>query len=272
MRPRSRATQGRAWVIGVHAQSRRPKLPILSGSQIATLSESTSSLHFFCSWKFGRTGPISYKIFAAKLFRISTHFARFLCRLSPFRMNTSRSVHSKQLYLPLESTLMKKRGRGVQLLLTRISDKEFCPEEHRDEASFFVHLPRSCRKGVSQLKAYSLWHSQSWLCSSTGHGSRNAGTPRIMCAPLQESTSCTIASSAAPDGMSVKLVTACGDSPAGPAPMTPNRSTPCSAPSISAAIFLTPRGLTAMAAANRSSGKFCAPTPAKNTTSTRKFP
>src|SRR5258708_23169176 len=52
-------------------------------------------------------------------FRMNTYFARFSPHLSPFRINTSGSVHSKQLYPPLESTLMKKRGRGVQFLLTR---------------------------------------------------------------------------------------------------------------------------------------------------------
>src|SRR5258708_36843255 len=104
-----------------------------------TLSETASPLHLFRSRKFDRTGPIFLKIFAVKSFRINAHFARFWGRLSPFRINTSGSVHSKQLYPPLESTLMKKGGRGVQLLLTRFSDKEFCPEEHRDKASFFVH-------------------------------------------------------------------------------------------------------------------------------------
>src|SRR5260370_21463385 len=54
-----------------------------------------------------------------KPFRINTHFARFWRHLSPFRINTSTNVHSKQLYLSLESTLMKKGGRGGQLLLTR---------------------------------------------------------------------------------------------------------------------------------------------------------
>jgi hypothetical protein len=41
-----------------------------------------------------------------------------------FKINTYRSVHSKGLYLPLESTLMKNRGVGVQLLLllTRIQN------------------------------------------------------------------------------------------------------------------------------------------------------
>src|SRR5438477_11337957 len=76
----------------------------------------------------------------------------------------------------------------------------------------------------------------------------------------RSSCSCAIANSAAPDGTSVKLVTACGDSPAGPAPTTPNPSTPSSAPSILAAISLTPRGPTATAAANKSSEKFCATT------------
>ena len=96
-------------------------------------------------------------------------------------------------------------------------------------------------------------------------------TPRIMCAPLQESTRCAIASSAAPDGTLVKLVTACGASPAGPAPTTPNRSMPCSAPWISAAIFLIPRGLTVPATANKFSEKFSAPTPEKNFTWPQKF-
>src|SRR5438309_5639174 len=76
----------------------------------------------------------------------------------------------------------------------------------------------------------------------------------------RSSCSCAIASSAAPDGTSVKLVTACGDSPAGPAPTTPNRSTLSSAPSISAAISSTLPGPTAPAAASKSSEKFSAPT------------
>src|SRR5207302_1687937 len=90
--------------------------------------------------------------------------------------------------------------------------------------------------------------------------------------PIQkEPLSCTTAGLAALVGTSVKLVTACGDSPDGPALTTPNRSTPCSAPSIWAAISLTPHGPTATAAANRSSEKSSAPTPARNFTWPRKF-
>src|SRR5689334_1203257 len=48
--------------------------------------------------------------------------------------------------------------------------------------------------------------------------------PPIMCPHPKESTQCTTAALAAPDGTSAKLVMACGDLPAGPAPTTPNRS------------------------------------------------
>ena len=58
-------------------------------------------------------------------FRMNTYFERFWRHLSPFRINTYGSVHSKQLYPPLESTLMKNGGRGVQLLVQtgRIPDR-----------------------------------------------------------------------------------------------------------------------------------------------------
>src|SRR5882724_8856458 len=150
---------------------------------------------------------------------------------------------------------MKKGGGGGRLLLTRITkDEDSDPVgEHRYPESSASQEPR-------YIFVYPLL---------THH--HPLSFPRIMCPPLQESTPCTIASSAAPDGTSVKLVTACGDSPAGPAPTTPNRLTPCSAPWISAAISLTPRGLTAPAAANKSSAKFSAPTPEKNFTSPQKF-
>ena len=55
----------------------------------------------------------------------SLHFWR---RLSPFRINTSESGDSKQLYPPLDSTVLKNRGRGSQLLLTRHATKHVCPE------------------------------------------------------------------------------------------------------------------------------------------------
>ncbi len=71
--------------------------------------------------------PISPSRWLPKPFRINTQFVRLWCHLSPFKINTSGSVHSKQLYPPLESTLMKKGGRGGQLLLTRFPFTEICP-------------------------------------------------------------------------------------------------------------------------------------------------
>src|SRR6266571_5462225 len=41
--------------------------------------------------------------------------------------------------------------------------------------------------------------------TENGHRTRNTATPHIMCPRLQESTSCAIAASAAPDGTSAKL-------------------------------------------------------------------
>src|SRR5216683_3559761 len=175
------------------------------------------------------------------------HFAQFWCNLSTLDATLPSHplcVANKGLvqYLSLlDATLTKTGGGGL------VAQPIPCPERNRGMAVLFR------------------WSR------NTAHGTRNAATPRIMCAPLQESTPCTIASSAAPDGTSVKLVTACGDSPAGAARTTPNRSKPSSAPWISAAISLTPRGPTAPATASRSSGKFCAPALAKDSTSPRKF-
>ncbi len=81
--------------------------------------------------------PISSIFRPHNSFRMNTYFVRFWRHLSPFRINTYGSVHSKQLYPPLESTLMKNGGRGVQLLLTRFPMTEICPEEHRNEGSLF---------------------------------------------------------------------------------------------------------------------------------------
>src|SRR6266481_4742654 len=63
------------------------------------------------------------------------HFAQFWWRLSPFRINTSGSVDSKQLYLSLESTVMKNRRRGGQLLLTRN-----CENDLRETSAFSASL------------------------------------------------------------------------------------------------------------------------------------
>src|SRR5260370_27589238 len=164
----------------------------------------------------------------------------------------------------------EKRGRGWPVIVNQESVKDSWPEKHRDERSLLnakKHFYPECPSGVKELhvaqpRLLVLSEAEGAVLfpQVTGHRARNSATPRIMCPLLQESTPCAIASSAAPDGTSVKLVTACGDSPAGPAPTTLNHSTPSSAPSISAAISLTLPRPTATAAANKSSGKVFAPT------------
>src|SRR5437867_2758865 len=83
-----------------------------------------------------------------KPFRINAYLSRILLHLSSFRINTSGSVDSKQLYLPLESTLMKNRGRGGRLLLTRNPKKDFYPDRPsgaKDHSSIpkRIHVLRS---------------------------------------------------------------------------------------------------------------------------------
>jgi hypothetical protein len=59
----------------------------------------------------------------------SLPFYTQLSNSKPFRINTSRSVDPKQLKVPLKSTLLKNRGRGGPLSLTRSvnqkSNKQF---------------------------------------------------------------------------------------------------------------------------------------------------
>ena len=90
-------------------------------------------------------------------FRMSAHFARFLHHLSPFRMNTSGSVHSKQLYLPLESTLMKKGGEGGPVIVNQKSQGGFLSGATIGrEGSFFKFQDRRfrpCRKGFLSRKS-----------------------------------------------------------------------------------------------------------------------
>ena len=64
-----------------------------------------------------------------KPFRINTcKRCPIISALTPFRINTSGSVDSEALYPPLKSTLMKNRGGGIQLLLTRHATKHVYPE------------------------------------------------------------------------------------------------------------------------------------------------
>src|SRR5260370_7599899 len=64
------------------------------------------------------------------LFRISAdvgrpHLAQFWCNASPFRINTCKSVSKQTTSTPFRMNTYEKRGRGVQLLLTRIPKARF---------------------------------------------------------------------------------------------------------------------------------------------------
>src|SRR5260370_10039232 len=87
----------------------------LCGRRLPRPGRGVSALYSYRSFSpnIGREHPISRKILAANLFRISTHFARFLWRLSPFRINTSKSV-SKQRTL----TIFRMNTGSVDILGT----------------------------------------------------------------------------------------------------------------------------------------------------------
>ena len=91
-----------------------------------------------------------------KPYRISVHFARFWSHLSPFRMNTYKSLSKQRTLSAFRITIFEKQGRGYPV---RNPTKGFCPacpdlvgEEHhddvcesrsgRDDRRF-----RPCRKG-----------------------------------------------------------------------------------------------------------------------------
>src|SRR6266478_3560638 len=168
-----------------------------------------------------------------------------------FTIRTSRDPPPQPLYNPhLQTPLGSAGNKG---LITPL-------ESSLTENSPVTSLDSALTKTGGWGYLPNLWHSHSWLCSSAGHGTPAAPAPRIMCPQLQESTPCAIAASAAPDGTSAKLVTACGAWAAGPVPTTPNPSIRSSTPWILAVIFLTPLGPTATATANSFSEKSCAPT------------
>jgi hypothetical protein len=84
-------------------------------------------------FRFGRNDS-GFPPLLFKPFKTNTYEAcPIISALTPFRINTSGSVHSKALYPLLKSTLLKNRGRGWPVIVNQKSGKDFCPEEHRDE-------------------------------------------------------------------------------------------------------------------------------------------
>jgi len=90
------------------AQNRHFLSPLL-----ATLTDSLSRNSFPCrSYANTRGVGITPRKFLASGLQLSTVDCKLPSALTTFRINTCVSVASKGLYLPLESTLMKKPGEG----------------------------------------------------------------------------------------------------------------------------------------------------------------
>ena len=106
-------------------------------------------------------GPVDVSAFSriSKPFRINCYFSRFWRHLSPFRMNTSKSVSKQRTLSAFRMNTYEKQGRGWPVIVNQKSDKDSCPacpdpvgEEHRDEGSLF---PRSriTRSGNATVNA-----------------------------------------------------------------------------------------------------------------------
>ena len=132
------------------------------------LCVSALSSSVFFSPRIDREHSISSKIPAAKLFRINAHFARFFCHLSPFRINTSKTVSKQRTLSIFRINTFRKRGGGWPVIVNQthhevclsratigsrrispISDEGIYPaspeprkKEHRDEGRFDVQTFR----------------------------------------------------------------------------------------------------------------------------------
>src|SRR5258708_4480389 len=73
-------------------------------------------------------------------------------QLSAFRMNTYKSVSKQTTLSMFRMNSYEKQGRGWPVIVNQESDKDSCPEEHRDEGSLF---PRSriTRSGNATVNA-----------------------------------------------------------------------------------------------------------------------
>ena len=105
--------------------------------------------------------PISCKIIPVKLFRINACLPRSSWQVSPFRINTCRTVSKQRVLTTFRMNTYEKQGEGGAVIVNQtpdegclsratignrgispISDKDSIPREHRDDRRF-----RPCRKG-----------------------------------------------------------------------------------------------------------------------------
>jgi hypothetical protein len=70
--------------------------------------------------------PVPLFCRSSKPFKINGHFSRFWRHLSPFRINTCKSVSKQTTLSTFRINIYEKRGEGGRLLLTRNSKIENC--------------------------------------------------------------------------------------------------------------------------------------------------
>jgi hypothetical protein len=95
---------------------KRPPVSPLAATLTDFLSRKSFACHSYTNTRGVCTTPCK---FLASARQLSTVDGKVPSSLTTFRINTCISVASKRLYLPLESTLRKKGGRGVVRLTSR---------------------------------------------------------------------------------------------------------------------------------------------------------
>ncbi len=82
--------------------------------------------------------PVHSSTRPTKPFRISAHFARSWCHLSPFRINTSKSVSKQMTLSTFRMNTYEKQGEGWPVIVNQESDKDSCPacpEPRREQSA-----------------------------------------------------------------------------------------------------------------------------------------
>ena len=84
---------------------------------LCALCVSALYFSFFFSSNIDREHPTARKIIAAKFFRINANFARFWSHVSPFRMNTSKSVSKQRTLTTFRMNTYEKGGEGGTVIV-----------------------------------------------------------------------------------------------------------------------------------------------------------
>ena len=181
---------------------------LIVSRQLARFASLHASLRYLCGLRVGVYPEQSRRaLYSSFSFSPKPNLDRPACARNSFPLNLFADPYPLN---PVVSIFYKKAGGRGNLL---VSSEAPQPAQFRcDVSPFRINTYRVPTSVDSKPLARTLNPLDATFTENIGgrgllvaqpflavllHGTRNTGTPRIMCAPLQESTPCTIASSAA---------------------------------------------------------------------------